>query len=138
VSLFSCGKVQRGTNVQFSGSRPVVEEGAESINDGTSRHQRCARSVRPGIRERNRQSKAVRISSGEDRSRPKSAVGKSQSESGKVRYGCSGPQEDTLGSCAKEDRCCAKGAMGKGEGGEEKCLVSIEAIHHEALVALGC
>ena len=66
--------------------------------------------------------KAVQVSSGADRSRPKSAVGKSQSESGKIRYGCSGPQEDTLGSCAKEDRRCAEGAMGKGQGSEEDGL----------------
>ncbi len=28
----------------------------------------------------------------------------------------------TLGSCAEEDRRCAKGAMGEGEGGEEDRL----------------
>jgi hypothetical protein len=31
-------------------------------------------------------------------------------------------QTDTLGSCAKEDRRCAKGAMGEGEGREEDGL----------------
>jgi hypothetical protein len=46
-------------------------------------------------------------------------MGKS-SESGE---GCPDSWEtDTLGSCAKEDRCCAKGAMGEGEGGEEDGL----------------
>ena len=28
-------------------------------------------------------------------------------------------QTDTLSSCAEEDRRCAKGVMGEGEGGEE-------------------
>ena len=29
---------------------------------------------------------------------------------------------NTLGSCAKEDRHCAEGAMGEGEGGQEDAL----------------
>jgi hypothetical protein len=49
-------------------------------------------------------------------------VGKSQSESGKIRYGCSDPQKDSLGSCAKEDRRCAEGAMGADQGGKEEGL----------------
>jgi len=45
---------------------------------------------------------------------------------------------NALGIGAEEDRRGAESAMGKSEGGEEKCLVSIETIHHEELIALGC
>jgi hypothetical protein len=112
-------------NVQFCWSRPVVEEGAESVNDGTSRHHRCARSVWPGIRERIRSPKALRCRSSADRSRPKSALGKIQTRCSSELsiQSCSDPKKaDALGSCAKEDRRGAKGAMGEGEGREEDGL----------------
>ena len=37
---------------------------------------------------------------------------------------CSHPgKTDALRSCAKEDRRCTEGAMGKGQGGEEDSLI---------------
>src|ERR1700686_4578790 len=64
-------------NVQFSWSRPAVKEGTRSVDQGATRDRRCARSFWQHIRERNRNSKAVSISSRADRSGTKSALGKS-------------------------------------------------------------
>lgn len=60
-----------------------------------------------------------RLCSGEDRSHPKSTMGKSpRSAQGRSHPG----KADALGSCAKEDRRRAEGAMGEGKGGEEDGL----------------
>ena len=94
---------------------------------GTSRHYCCARSVGPGIPERNRQSKAVRISSGADRGCPKRAMGKGQGERGQISPGGSNPgKANALGIYAKEDRRGAKGAIGESEGGEEDGLTLLQ------------
>jgi hypothetical protein len=50
-----------------------------------------ARSFRQSIRERNRRSKAVQVSSGEDRGRPTSAMGKIQGERGQISRRGSNP-----------------------------------------------
>jgi hypothetical protein len=111
-----------GLNVQFSGSGPVVKERTRSADQGTSRNRRCARSLRPGIREGNRQSKALRCRSGADRGCPTSALGKSSASSEGCAYSS---KTDALGGRAQEDRRCAEGAMGKGEGGEEDGLTQV-------------
>ena len=54
-----------------------------------------------------------------NRGRPKSALGKGSGNG--ANESCSDTWEaDTLGSCAKEDRRCAEGAMGEGEGREKR------------------
>jgi len=69
-----------------SGSSPSVKEGTRSLDQGTSRYRGCAFSVRQGIRKGNGNQKAIRVSSGEDRSRPKSTLGKSSGEGESCSY----------------------------------------------------
>jgi hypothetical protein len=106
-------------NVQFSRSRPVVEKGTGSSGRRTSWNRRCACGFWKDIWKGSTHQKTVRISSGADRGCPKKSLGKG---SGKGE-GCSDTwQTHALGSRTKEDRRCAKGEMGKSEGGEEKGL----------------
>jgi hypothetical protein len=110
-------------NVQFGWSRAVVKEGTRSANQGTSRNRCCARSFRQHIRKRIRHQKTVRVSSGEDRGCTESALGKSAGKQRGAGKSCSDSSEaDSLGSCTKENRRCAKGEMGESEGGEENGL----------------
>jgi len=54
---------------------------------------------------------------------------------GRVKGRSHWQETHALGSCAKEDRRCAEGAMGKGKGGEENGLGTISGHHQTAAKA---
>jgi hypothetical protein len=107
-------------NEQFSRSRPVVKEGTGSSEQGASRNWCRARRFWQVIRKGNKHQKAIRPSSGKDRSCSKSAVGEDSGNSEGRSHTC---QTQALGSRTKEDRRGAKGAMGEGEGWKENGLI---------------
>jgi hypothetical protein len=123
IAAIACTILQRGKlNVQFSWSRPVVKEGTRSVDQGTPRNYCGACSIWQCVWKGNQHQKALRLSSGEDRGCPKSALGKS---AGKQRAGkrCSDSSEAyALGGRTKEDRRCTKGPLGESESWKENGL----------------
>jgi hypothetical protein len=110
-------------NEQFGCSRSIIKERTRSVDQGTSRNRCCACSFRQRIWNGSGHQKAVRISSGEDRGCPESALGESSGECWRRKEGCSDSWEaDALGSRTKEDRRCAKGQMGESESWKENGL----------------